>query len=124
MDPYRISNSGQFPSAPPSVPPGWSGGAPPPVRPTWWALSTIAVALKVIAWIEAIGGVLFAVLIGVNTASVASYSYGYPSSSLVTFSGFISVLLTLAFTAIWFIFTYASAEIILVLLAIEKNTRR
>lgn len=80
------------------------------------ALRTISIILKVLAWIVAIFtviGFIFA-LAGVNLFP-GPYSPGV---------GFIFGVAVLIYGAIIFISIYALAEIILVLIAIEENTRR
>ena len=80
----------------------------------------VAKWLKIIAWIELVGGVIFSLVIGGSAMTVGS-SFGGGGGGL---AGFAVILAFLIVTAIIFMTTYASAEGILVFLAIEKNTRK
>jgi hypothetical protein len=110
---------------PPVTPPGpGSGGFPPPApqvayvvkpRPKWYALRTIAGILKFFAWITAGFGaiaVIFALVFGSQFGSF----------------GILGALLFGVATAIGagaaFLGMYGYAELILVLVSIEENTRK
>jgi len=112
-------------SLPTSPPPGSdSGGHPPSTpqvafllkpRPTWRALRAIASILKVLAWITAGCGVIavfVALILGSQAGSpglLLGLAYG-----VATLIGAASVALLL----------YSRAEQLLVLIAIEQNTRQ
>ena len=129
--------SGQgMPGTPPAAQ-GWSGqgtpgtqgapawgapniGVPPPpgVVPfaqqgdsKWPALRLIASILKIVAWVE--GG------LGVISALVA----GVTLSATIGAGGFLLTLFLLVVVAVGFLLTYATSEIIMLFISIEKNTR-
>lgn len=109
-------------------------------KPSWPALRLIARWLKIIAWIELVFSAITAIGIGIAISSVGSYMGGsayagsstYAGSSASASSGssgagFFGLVLTiylLVGAVLGFIMIYASAETILVFLAIEKNTQR
>jgi hypothetical protein len=96
-------------------------------KPTKWrALRTIAGILKVVAWIEAGIGALFALitLAGAGAASSSTASYSGAAAGGIGAFGFIGALIILVLTALSFLWTYASGEAILVFLQIEENTRK
>lgn len=79
------------------------------------ALRTISMILKVMAWIVAI----FTVIGFIFTLAGVTFLPGPYGSG----AGFVFGIGVLIYGAIIFIWVYALAEIILVLLAIEENTR-
>jgi hypothetical protein len=72
-------------------------------------LRFIARWLKIIAWIELVLGIIGALVEG------SAFGGGI---------GLILIAVLLIFAMLGFIFTYASAEGILVMITIEKNTRK
>lgn len=121
--------AGSPPSMSPSSAPGWSGpypgvaaaspamGAMSPTstqdRDTKWpALRTVAAILKIVAWIEGGLGVISALATGIGLGR------------LVGGASFLIILFMLVIVAIGFLLTYASAELIMVFISIEKNTRQ
>jgi hypothetical protein len=77
------------------------------------ALRIIAVILKVLAALTAIGGVLS----GIAAGSIPSPGFGVPGGGAVAF---LVILVGLGYA----LFLWASAEMINVVLDIEENTRR
>ncbi|MCJ7483276.1 MAG: hypothetical protein MUO31_09960 [Thermodesulfovibrionales bacterium] len=84
----------------------------------FYALRTVASILKVLAWIWAIFTIIgFIVIIGQShQEGLFGVSSGGPNILLALFSLFIG--------AIVFLFFYAISESILVIIAIEENTRK
>lgn len=87
--------------------------------PRWPALRFIAILLKVIAWIELVLGLALALATGFAGSSIAT---NFRISSIGG-TGLLAALIILIGAALAFIWTYASAEIILLCITIEKNTR-
>jgi len=122
---------------PPSMPgaPGWGGPNAggmqqrPGVAPVaitaghkWPALRFIVILLKVIAWIQLALGLVLAVATGFAGSSLlANFRIGGFSGFGGT--GLIAALIELIVVVLTFIWTYASAEIIMLFITIEKNTR-
>lgn len=89
--------------------------------PEWNALHTLSVFLKVIAWITGAVGIIgfFQVFSQAQSLSSSSF-FGADTSGPLFISAF-----TILFGAIiGFITLYAIGEVILLLIAIEKNTRK
>jgi hypothetical protein len=114
---------------------GQSAALPFGIKPTlldrsvaWPALRLIARWLKIISWIELAVGIITALVIGGSIAalgnSLSSAGGGTGAGAGTGLVGFILAIYLLIITALGFILTYASAELILVFLAIEKNTRK
>ena len=107
------------PMGPPQGAPGWAANSSALAAPTlarkaeWPALRFIAKWLKIVAWIELVIGVIFSLVFGSSTMAVGG-----------GLAGLAIILAFLVVSAIVFMLTYASAEGILVFLAIEKNTRK
>ena len=103
--------------------PGWGApgmGTPPapvamPYTQTtdskWPALRLIAKILKIVAWVEGAIGVISALGTGVTL------------SATIGGGGFLATLFLLVLVAVGFLMTYASSEIIMLFISIEKNTR-
>ncbi|MEO8973102.1 MAG: hypothetical protein ABI406_16065 [Ktedonobacteraceae bacterium] len=124
-----VSSPGMQQGVPVSAPgvPAWGGpgpGVPQPqpsgVAPTipmfdqgpkWPALRTIASVLKIIAWIEGVLGIIAALVLGATLAAT------------VGGSAFLVALFLLVAVAVEFLLIYASSEIIMLFISIEKNTR-
>jgi len=88
------------------------------------ALQTISVIFKVIAWIMGVAGVIgFIVMLIIGAALPRYAGYGTPFGALGAFSGIGMAFYILIMAVISFISFYAAAELILVILAIEENTR-
>ncbi len=87
--------------------------------PKWPALRFIAVLLKIIAWIELVLGIILALATGITGGSIATNI----SVSSIGGASFIAALIVLIGAVLGFIWTYASAEIIMLFITIEKNTR-
>ena len=92
------------------------------------ALRTIAVILKVIAWIVAVFTVIgfFGMLVGGAALSQIGSRYGYGQGPMMPFGimgGVAMAFYILIIGIIWFISLLAGAELIMVILAIEENTR-
>ena len=116
-------------------PPAWVGQSaalPVNVQATrldrgsaWPALRFIARWLKIIAWIELVVGVISSLVIGTSLSALGSglAAQGGGGGGLGGF-GIVLTIYLLIGTAVGFILTFASAELILVFLAIEKNTRK
>jgi Zn-dependent protease with chaperone function len=88
------------------------------------ALRTISVILKVIAWIVAVLTIIgfLAMLVGGAALSQFGGRYGAPGM-LGPLGGVAMAFYILIIGAIWFISLLAGADLILVILAIEENTR-
>ncbi len=99
---------------------------------SWAALPTISMWFRIIAWLAAIGGGLGFVgsIIGALAASSAANSSAYSSYSSSSPSGLATgglvatAFICLAIGALGFLYNLATAEVIGVFLAIEKNTRK
>jgi len=90
------------------------------------ALRTIAVILKVIAWIVAVFTVIgfFGMLVGGAALSQLGSRYGQGSMMPFGIMGGVAMAFyILIIGIIWFISLLAGAELIMVILAIEENTR-
>src|SRR5947209_9403373 len=97
--------------------PSWYAGVPQPPGmidqgPKWPALRTIAMVLKIVAWIAGVVGVIAALVYGI---AISQVSGGV---------GFVVALLLLVAAAVDFLAIYAGSEIILLFITIEKNTRK
>ncbi len=131
---------GPFPAGAPPAAPAWAapgttgappwaapnGAVPPPPSvmpssvapfakehdPKWPALRLIATVLKIIAWVEGVIGAISALVAG---SSLAATPIGA--------GGFLLTLFMLVGVAIGFLLTYASSEVIMLFITIEKNTR-
>jgi hypothetical protein len=75
-------------------------------------LRLIASILKIVAWVEGGLGVLSALVSGVTL------------SATVGAGGFLVTLFLLVVVAVGFLMTYATSEIIMLFISIEKNTRQ
>lgn len=80
--------------------------------PKWPALRLIASILKIVAWIEGGLGVISALVTGGTVGRFAGAG------------AFLIVLFLLVFVAVGFLVTYATSEIIMLFISIEKNTRQ
>jgi hypothetical protein len=91
------------------------------------ALRTISLIFKIIAWIVAGLTVIgfFGLLIGGAALSQIGHRYGYGIGPMAfgALGGVAMAFYILIFGAIWFISLLAGADLILVVLAIEENTR-
>ena len=97
-------------------------------RPAQWrALRTISTALKVVAWLILCLGIIFALVALAatsNASSAVSSDTGSASASgYVGAAGGVGALFIFIIAALGFLFTYAYAEVILVFITIEYNTR-
>lgn len=98
------------------------------MRKKYGALRTIAVILKVLAWLVLVAGVLGAAVVVVNAfvgPAVLSGISDLPNADLVTtgFGAVIGAAFVMLGALIYFLVLYASAEMIEVGLSIEHNTR-
>ena len=114
--------SGSYPSATPMGP--GSGAYPPPTpqvayvvkpRPRWQALRTISGIFKIVAWITGGFGAL-----GVIFALVSGSQFG----SFGVIGGLLFAVATAIGAGTAFLGMYGCAELILVLVSIEENTRK
>lgn len=117
------SDSGAYPPPPPTMGSG-SGAFPLPTpqvayvvkpRGKWHALRTIAMVFKVFAWI--LGG------LGV-IAALATLAGGSQLGSGGTAAGLFLGLFELIGAGVGFLGLYGYAELILLLISIEENTRK
>ena len=129
--------SNALPSAGQPGAPSWanqgSNALPFGIQPTlldrsvpWSALRLISRALKIVAWVVLVIGTIASLVVGVQLGSLGN-SLGVLNPSLGAQFGFFAFTTTVVYlvgTAIGFLALYGSAEVILVLLAIEKNTRK
>jgi hypothetical protein len=88
------------------------------------ALRTISVIFKIIAWIVAALTIIGFLVMLVGGAALSQFGsrYGAPGM-LGPLGGIAMAFYILIIGAIWFISLLAGAELILVILAIEENTR-
>ena len=117
------SDSGAYPPPPPTAGPG-SGAYPFPApqvayvvkpRPRWQALRTISGIFKIVAWITGGFGAL-----GVIFALVSGSQFG----SFGIIGGLLLAVATAIGAGAVFLGMYGYAELILVLVSIEENTRK
>lgn len=87
------------------------------------ALRTIATIFKVLAWIV-VACTLIAFLIAVLGGSLIGSLAGENAGPFAPFAGVFGGLVILVYGFFLFIGMYAWSEIILVLIAIEENTRK
>ncbi|KPJ74274.1 hypothetical protein AMJ52_01185 [candidate division TA06 bacterium DG_78] len=89
-------------------------------------LRIISVIFKVIAWVVAVFTVIgfFAMLVGGAALSQFTHRYGADYFPFGAFGGVAIAFYILILGAIWFISLLAGAELIMVILAIEENTRQ
>lgn len=113
---------GSLPTLPPSG--SDSGGYPPPTpqvafllkpRPRWHALRAIANVFKILAWLSAGLGV-----IATLTALITGSQFG----TLGFIGSFVFAVAALIGVGVVFLLLYSRAEHLLVLIAIEENTRK
>ncbi|GAC1389562.1 MAG: hypothetical protein NVS4B11_37650 [Ktedonobacteraceae bacterium] len=78
----------------------------------WPALRLIATVLKIVAWVE--GGI----------GALAALGSGVTLSAFNGVGGFFITLFLLVMVVVGFLITYASSEIIMLFITIEKNTRK
>ena len=103
------------------------GVAPAPAAqgPRWPVLRFIAIFLKVIAWIQLVLGIILALATGFASNFLATNLHiGGIGSTGIGGTGIISAIFVLVGAVFAFIWTYASSEIIMLFITIEKNTRQ
>jgi ABC-type Fe3+-siderophore transport system permease subunit len=88
-------------------------------------LRIISVVFKVIAWVVAVFTIIgfIGMLVGGAALSQFSNRYGANYFPLGAFGGIAMAFYILILGAVWFISLLAGAELIMVILAIEENTR-
>ena len=88
-------------------------------------LRIISVVFKVIAWVVAVFTIIgfFAMLVGGAALSQLGHRYGADYFPFGAFGGVAMAFYILVLGAVWFISLLAGAELIMVILAIEENTR-
>lgn len=88
------------------------------------ALRVIATILKILAWISFIFGLLGGVALLILGFTLPK-PLGIPGlETSGPLAGIVAFIVILVFTIIYFLFLYASAEFIGLLLSVEENTRR
>ena len=88
------------------------------------ALRTISVIFKVIAWFIAVMTIIGFVVMLVGGAALSQYSHRYGGPGMLGPLGGIAMAFYILISGtLWFISLLAGAEIILVILGIEENTR-
>lgn len=89
------------------------------------ALRTISVIFKILAWIIAVFTIIgfFSMLVGGAALSQFGTRYGAPAHVMGPMWGVFMAFYVLIIGAISFVSFLAAAEMILVILAIEENTR-
>jgi hypothetical protein len=88
------------------------------------ALRTISMIFKIIAWFIAVMTIIGFIVMIVGGAALSQYSHRYGGPGLLgPLGGIAMAFYILILGAMWFISLLAGAEIILVILAIEENTR-
>ncbi len=112
---------------PPSSSPMWQGAplVPPPMMPspeppgpTWAVLRIVSVLIKIAAFLELIAGIGYSVYY-----AIAGLNGQHRLSGEATPSDILIGLLASLISIIIFLFIYAVADLIMVLVHIEKNTR-
>jgi len=95
------------------------------MEPKFRTLRTVSVILKIIAWVIAALTIIGFIAMLVGGAALAQFGgrYGGGISALGPFGAVGIALYVLIIGAVWFISLLAGAELILVILAIEENTR-
>lgn len=88
-------------------------------------LRTVSVILKIIAWVVAALTIVGFIAMLVGGAALAQFGgrYGGGIGALGPFGAVGIAFYVLIIGAIWFVSLLAGAELILVILAIEENTR-
>jgi len=87
-------------------------------------LRTISVIFKVIAWFIAVMSIIGFVVMLIGGAALSQYSHRYGGPGVLgPLGGIAMAFYILIFGALWFVSLLAGAELILVILAIEENTR-
>jgi hypothetical protein len=88
-------------------------------------LRIISVVFKVIAWVVAVFTIIgfLGMLVGGAALSQFSNRYGAQYFPFGAFGGVAMAFYILLIGAIWFISLLAGAELIMIVLAIEENTR-
>lgn len=89
------------------------------------ALRTISVIFKILAWIVVVFTIIgfFVMLVGGAALSQLGSRYGAPGL-LGPLGGVAMAFYILIIGALWFISLLAAADLILVILTIEENTRK
>lgn len=87
--------------------------------PKWPALRIIATLLKVLAWIQLAIGVIVALATAFSSSFLASTFH----TSSFNGAGILAGVIELIVAVFAFIWTYATAELIMLFITIEKNTR-
>ena len=88
------------------------------------ALRTISIILKVIAWIVAALTIIGFLVMLVGGAALSQYGSRYGAPGILgPLGGVAAAFYILIIGAIWFISLLAGADLILVILTIEENTR-
>ncbi len=95
------------------------------MQPKFKALRTISVIFKILAWIVVVFTIIgfFVMLVGGAALSQLGSRYGAPGL-LGPLGGVAMAFYILIIGALWFISLLAAADLILVVLAIEENTRK
>ncbi len=95
------------------------------MQPKFKALRTISVIFKILAWIVLVFTIIgfFVMLVGGAALSQLGSRYGAPGL-LGPLGGVAMAFYILIIGALWFISLLAAADLILVVLAIEENTRK
>lgn len=98
--------------------------APATQGPRWPVLRFIAILLKVIAWIQLVLGIILALATAFAGSFLASNLHvsGIGSTGIGG-TGIVGAIIVLVGAVFAFIWTYASSEIIMLFITIEKNTR-
>ncbi len=94
------------------------------MEPKFKALRTISIILKVIAWIVAAFTIIGFLVMLIGGAALSHYGNRYGAPGILGPLGGVAVAFyILIIGAIWFISLLAGADLILVILTIEENTR-
>jgi hypothetical protein len=95
------------------------------MQPKFKALRTISVIFKILAWVVAVFTIIgfFVMLVGGAALSQLGGRYGAPGL-LGPLGGVAMAFYILIIGALWFISLLAAADLILVILTIEENTRK
>ena len=95
------------------------------MQPKFKALRTISVIFKILAWVVAVFTIIgfFVMLVGGAALSQLGSRYGAPGL-LGPLGGVAMAFYILIIGALWFISLLAAADLILVILTIEENTRK
>lgn len=89
-----------------------------PAGPNWTALRIVAVLLKIAAWFELVIGIVGSIFVALIVSSIGSDSVYFNVRGLPV------MLAAVVGSIVFFLMMYAFADLIMLLVAIENNTRK